>query len=59
LERFTNPTLVLLVLSAMKLSVSKGATQKFHMERFNLRKLEDEEKYEVKISNGFTALEIV
>jgi hypothetical protein len=43
-----------------KLSVSKGAAQKFYMERFNLRKLTDvelKEQYQVKISNRFAPLE--
>jgi hypothetical protein len=43
-----------------RLTVSKRATQKFDMERFNLKKLnevEGKEEYQVKISNRFTALE--
>jgi hypothetical protein len=43
-------------------SVSKGEAQKFDMQRFDLRKLNDaevKEKYHVKISNRFAALENV
>jgi hypothetical protein len=43
-----------------KLSVSKRAAQKFDMQRFDLRKLnnaEVKEQYGVKISNRFAALE--
>jgi hypothetical protein len=43
-----------------RLAVSKRTTQKFDMERFNLKKLdkvEDREQYRVEISNRFVALE--
>jgi hypothetical protein len=43
-----------------RLSVSKRAAQKFHDERFDLKKLNDvdvKEQYQVKISNRFTSLE--
>jgi hypothetical protein len=42
------------------ISVSKRARQKFHLERFDLKKLDDVEvkdKYQVEISNRFMALE--
>jgi len=45
-----------------RLAVSKQATQKFDVERFNLRKLNELEvrkQYWIKISNGFAALENV
>jgi hypothetical protein len=41
------------------LSVSKRAAQKFHMERFNLKKLNDvevKEQYQSRISNRFPTL---
>jgi hypothetical protein len=43
-----------------RLFVSKRAAQKFDMERFNFRKLDDVEvkkQYQVKFSNRFGALE--
>jgi hypothetical protein len=43
-----------------RLSVSKQATLKLDMERFNLKKLNDvkvKEQYQVKISSRFAALE--
>jgi hypothetical protein len=43
-----------------RLSVSKQAVQKFHMEKFNIRKLNDMEvrkECQVEISNRFTAVE--
>jgi hypothetical protein len=43
-----------------RLAVSKRTTQKFDMERFNLKKLDEVEgkkQYRVKISNRFAALE--
>jgi hypothetical protein len=43
-----------------RLAVSKQTTHKFHMERFNLKKLYEEkgkEEYQVEISNRFAALE--
>jgi hypothetical protein len=43
-----------------RLSVSKQTTHRVHVERFNLKKLnevEDKEQYRVEISNGFAALE--
>jgi len=43
------------------LAVSKKATQKFDVERFNLRKLNDLEvrkQYQIKISDRFAALEL-
>jgi hypothetical protein len=43
-----------------RLAVSKRATRKFDMERFNLKKLnevESEEQYQVKIPDRFAALE--
>jgi hypothetical protein len=43
-----------------RISVSKGARQKFDLERVDLRKLDDievKEKYQVEISNRFAALE--
>jgi hypothetical protein len=42
------------------LAVSKQTTHRFHMERFNLKKLneaEGKEQYQVEISNRITALE--
>jgi hypothetical protein len=45
-----------------RLAVSKQTTHSFHMERFNLKKLnevEGKEQYRVEISNRFTALEIL
>jgi hypothetical protein len=43
-----------------RISVSKRARQKFDFERFDLKKLDDvevKERYQVEISNRFTALE--
>jgi hypothetical protein len=43
-----------------RLAVNKQGSHKFHMERFNLKKLkevEDKEKYCVAVSNRFAALE--
>jgi hypothetical protein len=43
-----------------RLAVSKQTTHRVHMERFNLRKLnevEGKEQYRVEISNRFAALE--
>jgi hypothetical protein len=43
-----------------RLSVSKRVAQKFDMQRFDLRKLNDaevKEQYHVKITNRFAALE--
>jgi hypothetical protein len=42
-----------------RLSGSKRAAQNFDMDRFNLKlnDVEDEERYEVKISNRFAAIE--
>jgi hypothetical protein len=43
-----------------RISVSKRARQKFELERFDLKKLDDieiKEKYQVEISNRFAALE--
>jgi hypothetical protein len=43
-----------------RLSVNKRSAQKLHMERFNLKKLNDvevKEQYKVKISNRSAALE--
>jgi hypothetical protein len=43
-----------------RISVSKWARQKFDLERFVLKKLDDvevKEKYQVEISNKFTTLE--
>jgi hypothetical protein len=43
-----------------RLSVNKQRSQKFHMERFNLKKLnevEDKEQFGVEVSNRFAALE--
>jgi hypothetical protein len=43
-----------------RISVSKRARQKFVLERFDLKKLDDvevKEKHQVEISNGFAALE--
>jgi hypothetical protein len=45
-----------------RLSVSKRARQKFDLESFDLKKLDDievKEKYQVEISNRFAALESV
>jgi hypothetical protein len=42
-----------------RLAVSKQITHGFHMERFNLKKLnvvEDKEQYRIEISNRFAAL---
>jgi hypothetical protein len=44
------------------LAVSKQAAQEFDVERFNLKKLSEldvRKQYEIKILNGFTALENV
>jgi hypothetical protein len=51
-----------LVLAKVKerLAVNKQRSQRFHMERFNLKKLnevEGKEKYHVEVSNRFAALE--
>jgi hypothetical protein len=43
-----------------RISVTKRARQKFYLERFGLKKLDDEEvkeKYKVEISNRFAGLE--
>jgi hypothetical protein len=43
-----------------RLAVNKQSLQRFHMERFNFKKLneeEDKEQYHVEVSNRFTALE--
>jgi hypothetical protein len=43
-----------------RISVSKRASRKFDLGRFDLRKLDDvkvKEKYQVEISNKFAALE--
>ena len=43
-----------------RLAVSKQAAQKFHVERFNLRKLNELEvrkQYQIEITNRFAALE--
>jgi hypothetical protein len=43
-----------------RLAVNKQRSQRFHMERFNLKKLnavEGKEQYHVKVSNTFAALE--
>jgi hypothetical protein len=43
-----------------RLSVSKRATQKFDMKRFNLKKLKEaefREEYQLQISNSFAASE--
>jgi hypothetical protein len=43
-----------------RLAVNKQRSQRFHMERFNLKKLnevEDKEQYHVEVSNKFAALE--
>jgi hypothetical protein len=43
-----------------RLAVNKQRSHKFHMERFNLKKLnevEDKEKYRVEVSNRIAALE--
>jgi hypothetical protein len=43
-----------------RLAVNKQGSRKFHMERFNLKKLnevEGKEKYHVEVSNRFAALE--
>jgi hypothetical protein len=43
-----------------RLAVSKQGSHKFHMERFNLKKLnevEGKEKYRVEVSNRFATLE--
>jgi hypothetical protein len=43
-----------------RISVSKGAKQKFDLERFDMKKLNDvevKEKYQVEISNRFATLE--
>jgi hypothetical protein len=43
-----------------RLAVNKQGSHKFHMERFNLKKLnvvEGKEKYRVEVSNRFAALE--
>jgi hypothetical protein len=43
-----------------RLAVNKQRSQRFHMERFNLKKLNDvegKEKFHVEISNRFAALE--
>jgi hypothetical protein len=43
-----------------RIAVNKQGSHKFHMERFNLKKLnkvEGKEKYRVEVSNGFAILE--
>jgi hypothetical protein len=43
-----------------RLAVNKQGSHKFHMERFNLKKLKEvggKQKYRVEISNRFAALE--
>jgi hypothetical protein len=43
-----------------RLAVNKKGSHKYHMERFNLKKLnevEGKEKYHVEVSNKFAALE--
>jgi hypothetical protein len=43
-----------------RLAVNKQRSQRFHMERFNLKKLnevESKEQYRVQVSNSFAALE--
>jgi hypothetical protein len=43
-----------------RIAVNKQGSHKFHMERFNLKKLNDvegQEKYRVEVSNRFAALE--
>jgi hypothetical protein len=43
-----------------RLAMSKQTTHRFHMERFNLKKLNEvkgKEQYRVEISNRFAALE--
>jgi hypothetical protein len=43
-----------------RIAVNKQGSHKFHMERFNLKKLNDlegKEKYRVEVSNRFAALE--
>jgi hypothetical protein len=43
-----------------RLAMNKQGTHRFHMERFNLNKLIEEEateKYRVEVSNRFAALE--
>jgi hypothetical protein len=43
-----------------KLAVNKQRSQRFHVERINLKKLnevEDKEKYQVEVSNRFVAFE--
>jgi len=43
-----------------RLSVSKQAAQKFHVERFNIKKLYElhvRKQYEIKISNRFADLD--
>jgi hypothetical protein len=45
-----------------RLAVNKQRSQRFHMERFNLKKLnevEGKEQFRVEISNRFSALEDV
>jgi hypothetical protein len=47
-------------LQKLKLAVIKQATQKYNVERFNLRKLnslEVRKQYQIEISNKFAALE--
>jgi hypothetical protein len=42
-----------------RLAVSKQRSHRFHMERFNLKKLnevEGKEKYDAEVSDGFAAL---
>jgi hypothetical protein len=44
-----------------RIAVNKQGLHKFHMERFNLKKLnraEGKEKYRVEVSNRFAALKI-
>jgi hypothetical protein len=43
-----------------RIAVNKQRSDKFHMERFNLKKLNEvevKEEYRVEVSNGFAALE--
>jgi hypothetical protein len=60
--RYIRDTDHYLVVSKMRerLTVIKQGSQKLHMERFNLKKLEKEEgkeKYHVQVSNRFAVLE--
>jgi hypothetical protein len=40
-----------------RIAVNKHRSRRFHVERFNLKKLKEVEQYQVEVSNRFAALE--